>query len=538
MVYQQLQEDLKTAATRAGFESTDPVLSISENTQFGDYTTNIALRQAKQDWQNLYHSSIEIANAVIENFGHPYYLERVDIAGPGFINFFVKPQFIAQDLEEVVLKGADFGRSLIGQGKKIQVDFISANPTGPLTLANGRGGALGQALANVLDFCGYQVETEYYVNDTGNQVRLLGESVLAKLGYVEPRGDHYQGDYIQTLAEKNHPGPGTDPQLLGEELARQLLVEQIKPSLNRFGVKFSRYFSEKALHRDGSIQKTADLLVDKGLAYERDGALWFKASRFGDDKDRVLITSLDQRGRREPTYYLADIAYHLNVLDRGFDEKINILGADHHGYAQRIVGVMEALGHPDFLKIVMIQLVRLFKAGREVRMSKRAGTFVTLDQLLQEVPADVAKFFFLMHAPTSQIDFDLDLAKQRSSKNPVFYVQYAYARLSGILAQVGDRQRPGQADPSLLVDKQETALIKHLLFFPELLQNLATSSEVHRLTEYSIKLADLFHRFYEFCPVLSSDEKLRHARLELVFATKVVLGNALNLMGLKAPERM
>jgi arginyl-tRNA synthetase len=535
MIKDQISKDLEEAVKAVGFKPGDIVLSIPENEKFGDYSTNIALQLANQKNESGYQSSQEIANAIIEKFGHPGYLERIDIAGPGFINLYLKPQALIKEINEILDKGLSYGSSSLGQKTKLQVEFISANPTGPLTLANGRGGALGDALSNVLSLAGYDVEREYYINDTGNQVRLLGESVLSKLGYIDPKETHYQGDYIKNLASKHPTEKDTDPMKFGERLADLLLEEEIKPSIKRFGINFDQYFSERSLHQDGEVGKTLDMLLEKELAYHKDGAIWFKSSEFGDEKDRVLVTSESERGQIEPTYYLSDIAHYLNTISRGYERKVNILGADHHGYEQRVLGVLDALGYSDFLTILFIQLVKLYQGGKEIKMSKRAGQFVTLDELLEEVPADVVRFFFLMHSANTHINFDLDLAKEQSSKNPVYYVQYAHARMANILAKV----ESFSSKTEKLAEDDELALIKHLIQFPELVEEIAKTLEVHKLTEYSMKLADLFHKFYEKYPVvMNSDKDLRDSRLNLVKAAKIVLGNTLTLMGISAPERM
>lgn len=532
-----IKEDLKKAVKAAGFGEVDIVCSISENPKFGDYTANVALQLSKQSSSVSHQSSSEIANAILEKLGHPKYLEQIEVAGAGFINFFIKSDVLAEELKELIYEKEYYGRSKEKVGKKIQVEFVSANPTGPLTLANGRGGALGDTLANVLSTQGYEVEREYYVNDTGNQVRTLGESVLASAGKIAPEDNHYQGDYIKEMVSIFQDKLDLDPQKLGNQIAEYLLDKEIKPALIKFGLKFDNFFSERSLYPK-KIEEAADILSDKGVTYEKDGALWFKATEFGDEKDRVLITSDEGRGRSEPTYFLADIAYHLDVYKRGFDKKINLWGADHAGYVKRMQSAVEALtGRDDALNILVFQMVKLIKGGKEVRMSKRAGTYVTIDELLAEVSADAARFFFLMYSPNTHIEFNLDLAKEQSSKNPVYYVQYAYARMSSILSK--GALMDVEVDYSLLRETPERELMKQLYEFPDLLVNIATTYDVHKLTTYSSRLADLFHKFYELCPVLyNSDTKLIAARLQLVLATKIVLGNSLDLMGISAPEQM
>lgn len=543
MLKQQILEDLKKTVKDLGYPVTDIVLSITQNPNFGDYSTNLALQLAKLESAKVKQSPTEIAKEILEQFGKSDYLERVEVAGGGFINFFAKPEMIAGQVKEILAAGKKFGENNLGEGQKIEVEFISANPTGPLTLASGRGGAIGDTLANVLEKSGYKVDREYYVNDTGNQIRLLGESVLAQIGKLSHKDEHYKGEYISELAEKFQDQLSEDPQDLGHKLAEYLLDYEIKPAILRLRIRFDEFYSEKSVYERDLISKTVELLKDKGVAYEKEGALWFKASEFGDEKDRVLMTSMAGRGRSEPTYFLADIAHHLDTLERGYVKRINILGADHHGYGARMKGVMEVLGYGQKIEIIFMQFVRLFKAGKEMRMSKRAGSFVTLDELLDAVGKDVVRFFFLMYSPDSLIDFNLDLAKERSEKNPVFYVQYAHARMHNIFQRAqkaGDE--PGNdndIDYKLLKSKHELVLIKHLASFPEVILEIASTYQVQRLTVYATTLADLFHKFYEQCPVLQAEnENLKRARLALVQVSKITLNNTLYLLGISAPERM
>ncbi|MCL5784817.1 MAG: arginine--tRNA ligase, partial [Patescibacteria group bacterium] len=394
MIKKQLEDHLKKVISQLGYKDSDIVLSIPQNSSFGDYTSNIALQLSKLKSEKFKQSPLEIANEILNNLGDLSYLSKIEIAPPGFLNFFIKPQAIANQVKEILEQGENFANNQLGTGKKIQVEFISANPTGPLTLASGRGGAIGDTLANVLAKSGFEVEREYYINDTGNQIRLLGESVLSAAGRLEKKDEHYQGEYIKELAGKFTDKLDLSPLELGHLLADYLLKEEIKPAIARLGIHFDEFYSERALHERSLVLKTADLLKEKGLAYEKDGALWFKSTDYGDEKDRVLITSEEERGKKEPTYYLADIAYHLDVLSQGFAKKINIWGADHHGYEQRVKGALEALGHSQKLEVIFMQMVKLFRDGKEVKMSKRAGNFVTLDELLDQVSKDAARFFF------------------------------------------------------------------------------------------------------------------------------------------------
>lgn len=536
MVKKQLAEDLKKAVKDLDYQSSDVVLSISQNVLFGDYTSNIALQLAKQKSEDGKQSSIEIAKKISEKLESLNYLSKVEIKGPGFLNFFIKPEVLAQQVKEILEEGENFGKNQTGNGKKIQVEFVSANPTGPLTLANSRGGAIGDALANVLSWNGYQVEKEYYFNDSGNQVRTLGESVKAAAGKIPSAENHYQGEYVKDLAQKFQDDLELDSQELGHKLAVYLMENEIKPSLERFGLKYDRFYSEQSLYQ-GKIDIALELLKEKGVTYEKDGALWLKSSQFGDEKDRVLVTSEVARGRREPTYITPDIAYHIDTFSSGVDKKINVLGADHHGYVARLKAAMEAAGFGGRVEVILMQMVKLFKGSQEVRMSKRAGNFVTIDDLLEQIDKDAARFFFLMYSPDSQINFNLDLAKERSNKNPVFYVQYAHARTVNILAKA--EKEVGAFEASLLTNKAELELIKTVSSFPDLVAEIGENYQVQKLPAFTIFLADLFHKFYESCRVLNAENaELKSARLGLVKAVKIVLANALGLMGIEAPERM
>lgn len=550
MIKHQLKEGLKKVVEDLGYPPVDIVLSISSKPEFGDYSTNVALQLAKLKLGGVKQSPMEIAKKIesklslLANGQSPSkkYLEKIEIKKPGFLNFFIIPQFWKEDLEEILKKGEKFGKNEKGKGEKIQVEFISANPTGPLTLANGRGGALGDTLSNVLAWNGYQVEREYYVNDTGNQIRLLGESVLSAAGKLPPSKEHYQGDYIQELAEKFKDYLNLEPLELGHLLADYLLKQEIKPIIFRLGIKFDEYYSERSIYQRNLIKKTIELLKKKGLVYEKEEALWFKSTQFGDEKDRVLLTSEKMRGRMEPTYFLADLAHHLDVLSRGYKKRINFLGADHHSYGVRIQGALQALSYKEKQDIIFFQFVRLFKDNQEVRMSKRAGTYVALSELLDQVGADAIRFFFLMYAPSSHIDFNLDLAKEKSEKNPVFYVQYAYARMANILAKIKGRESHKlevKSDFGILEKKEELELIKYLGEFPDLVEEIGQTYQVQGLPAYALKLGELLNKFYECCPVIAAESKeLQKARIALVQASKIVLGSTLNLMGIKAPERM
>lgn len=536
MLAQKISQEIVKILNNLDLESNDLVLSIPSESQFGDYSTNIALQQSKQQAKNIYQSPREIAKAIGDQLETVSFISSVEVAGPGFINIKVDPKLWSEEVLNILSLDHKFGTNQDFSKQKVQVEFISANPTGPLTLANGRGGAIGDSLANIFEANGYQVEREYYVNDTGNQVRTLGESVLAAAGRIEAQDAHYQGGYVKELAEQFKDDLDLDPQTLGHKLADYMFENQIKPAISRLGIKFDNYFSERSLYPD-QINQTVTLLEDKDLVYNQEGALWFKSTQYGDDKDRVLMTSEQGRGRQEPTYFLADIAHHRIIHDQGVDLKINILGADHHSYAERFQAMMTALYSPNWFQPIIMQLVRLYSQGQEVRMSKRAGTYVTLDELLDEISADAVRWFFLMKSTNTHLDFDLDLAKKNSNDNPVYYVQYAHARMANILAKVESSDY--QTDNLSYQHPKEIKLIKHLTNYPNLVQSIAKDYQVHHLTTYLTDLADTFHQFYEQCPVLNAEaEEIKLSRLALVRSAQIVIANGLGLLGISAPDRM
>jgi len=517
----------------------------------GDYATNLALVVSRRVGK----PTRDIAGDIVGNLGAEDMFERVEVAGPGFINFTLSKDFVRRQLFRITEEDENFGRLDLGAGKRVNVEFVSANPTGPLTVGHGRGATIGDTLANILENAGYDVTREYYFNDAGNQMRVLAKSVYIR--YLQLLGedvpfpeDGYQGDYIRDIAveikEKYGGGLRGEENLeFFKEFAEDRIFESIKGTLRRMGIEFDSYYNESSLYSSGKIQDVVSILKNRGLAYERDGALWFKATSFGADKDRVIIKSSG-----EPTYRLPDIAYHRDKFDRGFDLAIDILGADHHATYRDVKFGVRALGYDDSRIVVIIhQFVTLLRDGRTVKMSTRKANFVTLDELLDEVGSDAARYFFLMRKADSHLEFDLDLAKEQSEKNPVYYVQYAHARICSMLRFAEERgfdiSRIGEmADPSLLNSDEEIRLIKTLLDFPDFLEGCTTSMEVHRLTSYMEKLASDFHYFYTRGirepqhRVVTDDERMTMARLLLVEATRIVLRNALRLAGVSAPEKM
>jgi len=493
----------------------------------GDYSTNVALILAKIVGKNPAEVA-ENLKSQISSLKSDFF-EKIEIVN-GFINFFISKEYLQKQIKEILKQKEKYGNLATGKGRKVNVEFISANPTGPLTLGNGRGGFCGDVLANVLAKAGYKVVREYYLNDRGVQVAKLGHSVLADDQAV------YKGAYIDELRKKIS---GKDAEKVGEQAAKIILEEMIKPTVKKMGINFDVWFSEKSLYAKKEVDKAINELKRKGLVYKKEGAVWFNSTKFGDDKDRVLVKT-----DGEKAYFASDAAYLKNKIRRGFDILIMFVGADHYGYVVRMKALAEALGFDkDNLKIMVMQMVRLMKDGQEVKMSKRSGTYVTLDELIDEVGLDVARFFFLTRSTNTHLNFDLNLAKEQSQKNPVFYVQYAYARIHSILAKSNIKNEKSKIQIKnqnfkLLKEPSELNLIKQLIRFPEVVEDTAKDYQVQRLPQYATDLATAFHQFYRDCRVISEDKKLSKARLGLILAAKIVLKNTLDLMGISAPEKM
>lgn len=481
---------------------------------FGDYSTNVAMVLKKNPQ--------EIADRLKSEV-----LEKIEVKN-GFINFFLSKNYLQKQIKEILKEKDRFGEVKIGRREKINVEFISANPTGPLTLGNGRGGFCGDILANVLAKAGFQVKREYYINDVGEQVRKLGHSILGDSQAV------YRGKYIEDLRKKLKPVlVKTSPEKIGEKASKIILEEMIKPTTGKMKIKFDTWFSEKSLYRKKETDKVIDFLKKKDLLYEKEGAFWFKSSEFGDDKDRVLI-----KADGEPTYFLSDMAYLRNKFKRGFKKLFFFWGADHFGYINRIKAAAEVLGfNKENIKIIIVQLVRLFKDGKDLKMAKRTGSYITLDELIGEVGLDVARFFFLTRSPDSHFNFDLDLAKEQSEKNPVYYVQYAYARICSILKKTQKTKNKAQ-NCELLNHPSELNLIKQLVIFPDIVEDAAKDYQVQRISKYALDLATVFHQFYRDCKVLTENVPLSEARLGLLLSAQIVFKNTLTLMGVSAPQKM
>ncbi len=523
-------------------------VEVPANPDHGDYATNAAMALAREAKQN----PRKIAEALQRHFHDPEGLvASISIAGPGFMNFVISNRFWLQILQDILEAGADFGRLSVGRGKKVQVEFVSANPTGPLHIGHARGAVVGDALSNLLQTAGFAVSKEYYINDAGNQMNNLGRSVLCR--YRELLGETiafpengYRGDYIKDIASEIVKKDGKRYLTANEDetiqafnaLAGGIILEEIKQDLKDFGVVFDEYFSEKTLYENNGVLSLLDQLRKQGFIYSDGETLWFKTTDFGDEKDRVVI-----RKNGDPTYFAADIAYHQNKFSRGFDLLVDIWGADHHGYMARLWAAVQALGHnKDDLRIVLVQLVNLLRAGEPVAMSTRSGEFVTLREVLDEVGKDAARYNFLMRRSDSHLDFDLEVAKKQSNENPVYYVQYAHARICSIMRMAAERgvqlPDPRQTDTSLLSEPEERTLIKMMARYPEMLEGAVLSLEVHRLTFYLNELAGLLHGYYNKYKVITDDAGLTAARLVLMQAVRVVLANALCILGVDAPEKM
>lgn len=523
----------------------DFTIEVPKEKAHGDFAANVAMLLAKEARL----APRQIAQIIKDNMPDSSdWVSKLEIAGPGFLNFYLQPSWVYPVLPLVLEQDEKYGCSDYGQNSKIQVEFVSANPTGVLHMGNARGAALGDSLCNLLQAAGYDVTREYYINDAGNQIENFAKSLEAR--YLQLHGqdvpfpeEGYHGeDLIDTvkniIAEVGDKYLQVDPALRREFLVQTALQEKIaaiKKDLADFGVEYDVWFSEQSLHDSGAIQQTIDVLREKDYIYEKEGALWFRSTLFGDEKDEVLV-----RANGIPTYFAADIAYHRNKFERGFKKVINIWGADHHGHVARMKGSMQAFGYnPDNLQVILMQLVRLFRGGEIVRMSKRSGQYVTLSELIEEVGKDAARYFFVMRSPDSHLDFDLDLAKEESSENPVYYVQYAHARICSII-KAGAEKLPKIEEVNLqrLEEESELDLIRKIADLPDEIIGAAINEEPHRLTRYAHELASLFHSFYNSCRVLIDDEELKNARLVLVEATRITLRNVLHLLGVSAPDRM
>ena len=527
-------------------------VEIPGDTSHGDFATNAAMVSAR----TFRNAPAKIAAILLENmdFSSASYVEKAEIAGPGFINFFVKDAWFAATVSGILEAGKDYGRSDYGKGEKVMIEFVSANPTGPMHMGNALGGAIGDCLAAAMDACGYDVTKEFYINDAGNQIEKFGLSLDIRYQQlykgedaVELPEDSYHGEDIKERAQQFAEIHGDSYLEKSEEERRKALVEfalpmnvaKLKSDLEKYRIVYDVWFPESTLHNSGAVKAVVDHLSDRGLTYEKDGAIWYKATEFGGEKDEVLI-----RANGNPTYFAADIAYHKNKFaDRGFNRVINVWGADHPGHVARLKGAMDAVGlDGSKLDIVLMQLVRLMKDGEPYRMSKRTGKAITLSDLTDLVPIDAARFFFNMREPNSTLDFDLDQAVKEDSSNPVYYVQYAHARICSILknlsAQGIEAKECSIADLEALKTAEERELIRKLALCPQEIINAAKNYDPARMTHYCVELATMFHKFYTNCRVQGEDEVLMQARISLCMAVKTTLCNMLELLKITVPESM
>ncbi|MCP4125442.1 MAG: arginine--tRNA ligase [Gammaproteobacteria bacterium] len=558
----------------------EPIIERARDSQHGDFASNIAMVLAKVARTK----PRDLAEKLVEALPESALVSKVEIAGPGFINFYLSSGAYHALIPRILTDGHGFGRSDIGAGKRVQVEFVSANPTGPLHVGHGRGAAYGAVVADLLQAVGFEVHREYYVNDAGRQMDILGTSVW--LRYLELCDEEikfpangYKGDYIWDIAATLHRENGEQYQHAADEVfqrvpadepdggdkeshidalierAKRLLgdnryrfvferglitiLEDIRDDLELFGVKYDEWYSERSITESGAVNRALERLRASGHIYEKEGALWFRSTDFGDEKDRVV-----ERDNGQTTYFASDIAYHMDKLERGFDRVIDVWGADHHGYVPRVKAALQALGaDPSRLDVLLVQFANLYRAGEKVQMSTRSGSFVTLRELRKEVGADAARFFYVMRKCEQHLDFDLDLAKSQSSDNPVYYVQYAHARVCSVLRQAADKQisveiSAGDSNLERLTEEHEFQILKTLSRYPEVVEVAALNEEPHQLSHYLRELANDFHTYYNAHQFLVDDAGVRDARIKLILAVRQTLKNGLNLLGVSAPESM
>jgi arginyl-tRNA synthetase len=552
MLKQELVRCLRQAVSKAQQEGALKETALSEvliehpqNPEHGDFASGVALRMA----QAMRISPMAIAEIVSKHIVAPPKVDKVWVAPPGFINFTLRKDWLSTEVESILAADESYGDIELGQGKRVQVEFVSVNPTGPLHIGHGRGAVLGSTLANVLTASGYGVEKEYYINDMGNQIATFGRSLYAR--YQQCLGkestmpsDGYHGNYMIDLAKGIIQERGDEFLSLSEnEAASQLgevgvssMLQRIKQDLELLNVVFDMWFPESSLYQGGQYSRAMELLQSRGYVAMKENAIWFESSSLGEDKDNVLV-----RSDGSPTYFASDIAYHYNkFVERKFDRVIDIWGADHQGHVPRMKAVLKALGcDPEELKVIICQMVTLRRGEEVVKVSKRSGDIVTLREVIDEVGPDACRFMFLSRSADSQMDFDIELAKRQSAENPVYYVQYAHARIASILRLAQQREIDySQGEVALLTTEPELTLIRRLILLPEIVERVAVTLEPHLLPYYAQDLATVFHSFYKQCRVISNDEALTKARLKLVKATQIALAKVLRLMGITAPEKM
>ena len=552
-------------------------LDHTKDNSHGDYATNIALMLSKQAKMN----PVDLAKIIVDQLEESSFINKIEIAGPGFINFFISDESSSSVVSEIIDQGALYGSSEIGQGKKVLLEYVSANPTGPLHVGHGRGAAYGATISNLLRAVGFKVDNEYYVNDAGRQMDILAVSIY--LRYLSLCGDNlrfpdngYQGQYIKDIAQVIYDSSGEEfykksdliftnvskdgseggdkeshidglieysKSILGDsfraifQVGIESILGGIKSDLSEFGVVFEKWFSEQSLIDTGLSESCISKLKESEKVYEKDGALWFKTTNYGDEKDRVVV-----RDNGNHTYFASDIAYHFDKFERGYDKIINVWGADHHGYISRVKASIDALGHsPDKLEILLVQFANLYRGGSKVQMSTRSGSFVTLEDLRKEVGNDAARFFYILRKSEQHMDFDLDLAKSKTNENPVYYIQYAHARICSVFRQANEKEMEvdhSQANLSLLTEGIEKNIIKELSRYKSVLESSAMQYEPHQLAYYLRDLSTHFHSYYNACKFIVEDKHLTQARLSLIHATRQILINGLSILGVSAPESM
>lgn len=539
MIIDQIRGMLKEALDTLGYSSTKLNISPSSNKEFGDFSSNIALSISKELSQN----PLETAQKIKESMGDSSLeIDEITVSKPGFINFKISKKYY-YDMLNQILKNSDFGKSGHGKGKTANVEFVSANPTGPLTVGHGRNAVLGDAVSNILEWNGFSVTREYYFNDAGRQMRVLSESVEAR--YFETLNkpsefpeDGYQGSYINDIAKEMISEFGenlSSGDALFKQVPEKKIFQQIKNTLKKLGISFDQFSNEKTFYDNGDINRLLDELESNDLIYKKDGATWFKSSALGKEQDRVFI-----KGSGEPTYRVPDTAYHRNKIERKFDLIIDVFGADHMDTYPDVLIALQALGYKtDHIKVLLYQFVTLLRGGEKIKMSTRKANFITLDELIDEVGVDVVRYFFIMRGVNTHLNFDLDLAADQSEKNPVYYLQYAHARISNIIQRSGKANiEPLSYNSELLIHGQEIALLKKLEQFPGVVRASLSSLEPQTIANYLQDTAGNFHKYYAECRIIGNDENLTKARIALALATKKVLANGLGILGISAPEKM
>jgi arginyl-tRNA synthetase len=518
-----------------------PVLDRPPKPELGDYSSNAAMLLAGPLGDSPRAVAEQLRERLEADLGSSGSIDRIEVAGPGFVNLFLSDAWYARALAQLVAAGEELGPAPTEAPERVLVEFVSANPTGPLHIGGGRHAAYGDALVRLLEAVGHVVEREFYINDAGAQVRVFADSIAARMAGEEPPEGGYEGEYVCDLAQRIE-GEGVDPadrEALGLR-GIELVLDGVRETLERFGVRFDTWFHERDLYARGEVDEALAKLADAGYTYRHEDALWLRTTRFGDDKDRVLI-----RANEEPTYLTADLAYHWDKLERGFDRLIDVLGADHHGYVPRIRGAIEALGgDPEAFEALIMSLVHIVESGERAQMSKRSGDFISLDELLDDIGVDATRWFMLWRSHETTVDLDLDLARSQSSENPVYYVQYAHARIASILRKAGEdgedaATAAGDAVRAAPMEPSERALIKRLLEFPDEVRESAARRAPHRICAYSTAVAADFHAFYRDCQVVGAEgEGVEHSRLALCLAAKRTIASALALLGISSPERM